>query len=226
MSKKRALMATAACLTLIATVAVSTPGATAAPQQQPRQLTPAQLRARLLTLAQLTKGSQHYQAAFNDDPTESNEPACLNTLDGMDSPVAPRSVKQGQAGFVEDSLSGPWILETLRSYPGQGAARAFDAATKTLAGCQMFTLNWPTPHQPSNETVTPQGPAGVGNQSWTATIVVAYQRPGYGITHYGAQYFIRIGDSTLNLEIDQIGIPMTVAQFKSLAVTAAKRLAG
>jgi hypothetical protein len=223
MIKKRALMT--ACLTLIMAVAVSTPAATAAPRQS-RQLTPAQLRARLITLGQLPRGSQPYQVAFNDLPNQSNKPACLNTLNAMDSPTAPPSVTQAQAAFAESKAVGPWILETLRSYPGQGAVRAFNSATATLAGCRTFTLNWSTPQEPSVETVAPHGSVGVGNQSWTATITVAYAVTGYGITQYVVQYFIRIGDSILNLEVNQSTSPMTVAQYKSLATTAAGRLAG
>jgi hypothetical protein len=224
MNTRRALLVAVASFALTTMAAVSAPGATAAPRQ-PRQLTPAQLRARLLTLAQLPKGTQPYQVTF-DDPTSSNKPACLNTLDGMDSPKAPPSSTQAQAGFVTQSQTGPWILETLRSYPGQGAIGAFNADTATLAGCQTFTLNWPTPVQPSVEYVTTHGPVGAGNQSWTATITVVPQEPGYGIPEYDVQYFIRVGDSTLNLEITWAYGPLTVAQYKPLAVAAAERLAG
>jgi hypothetical protein len=225
MIKKHVLMAAVACLTLPAAVAVSAPGASAAPRQS-GQLTPAQLRSRLITLGQLPRGTQPYQVAFNDLPNESNKPACLNTLNAMDSPTAPRSVTQAQAAFTESEAEGPWILETLRSYPGQGAVRAFSTDTATLAGCRTFTLNWSTPQQPSIETVDPHGSLGVGNQSWTATITVAYAVTGYGITQYVVQYFIRVGDSILNLEINQSISPMTIAQYKSLATTAVSRLAG
>jgi len=39
------------------------------------------------------------------------------------------------------------------------------------------------------------------------------------------QYFIRIGDSTLDLELDQLNTPPTVPDYKWLAAVAAGRLA-
>jgi len=220
----RMLVAATTSLTLIATLTVSVPGANATPRQSV-QLTPAQLRARLLTLAELPD-YYPYQAALQDDPSGSDKPTCMNTLDGMDSPTAPASATQAQAAFAQSIKAGPWILETLRSYPGQGAVRAFDTATQTLAGCHTFTINWSSGYQPSIETVTTHGSARIGNQSWTATISVVLAVAGYGVPpQYVVQYFIRIGDSTLDLELDQLNTPPTVPDYKWLAAIAAGRLA-
>jgi hypothetical protein len=220
----RMLVAATTSLTLIATLAVSVPGANASPRQS-AQLTPAQLSARLLTLGELPS-YYPYQAAPQDDPTGSDKPACMNTLDGMDSPAAPAPATQAQAAFAQSKKGGPWILETLRSYPGQGAVRAFDTATQTLAGCHTFTINWSSGYQRSIETVTTHGPARIGNQSWTATISAVLATAGYGVPpQYAVQYFIRIGDSTLNLELDQVNTPPTVPEYKWLAAIAAGKLA-
>jgi hypothetical protein len=202
----------------VAVLALSASGASAA-AHNPYQLTPGQLKARLLATDNLPRGYVTYPHATSY-PTYSNRPACMNTLDGLDNAVPPPGVTEASASFAM-SASGPWIFETLRSYPGQGAVRAFNSATATLAGCRTFLLSWNNPPEIATETVQPRGSVRLGNQSWSAAIGVITTIP---VT--GTMIVVRAGSSTVLLEVySSVWLP-TSAQIVAIAARATSKLIG
>jgi hypothetical protein len=209
-----------ACITM-AVLALSASGASgaSAAARSPHQLTTGQLKARLLSLGNLPSGYVTYPHQ-TDYPVYSNHPACMNTLDGLDSPAAPRGVTEASASYAL-STAGPWIFETLRSYPGQGAAQAFNSATATLGGCRSFSLSWNNPPEAATETVQPRGSVRLGNQSWSAAIGVITSIP---VT--GTMILVRTGSSTMLLEVySSVTLP-TPAQIVAMAARATSKLAG
>jgi hypothetical protein len=209
---------TAATLALTSTLALAATLALTANATPRGQYTTAQLRARLLVSADLP-GWQNYQFV-PDFPNGSNRPACLNAIDGLDSANAPRGVTEAQAAFAQ-SASGPWILQTLRSYPGNASANAVSAATATLSGCRSFALYWNGPPEVATETIQPMGSVHLGNQSWAAEIAVNSV-----ISDSETLILVRVGNSTMLLEVaTAAGVPMpTFAQAKTIAARAVSNL--
>jgi hypothetical protein len=209
-----------ACITVAAALTLSASGATAA-SRNPSQLPAGQLRARLLSTGDLPYGYFNYPLTTLD-PTGSSRPACISTLDGLDSPVPPRGVTEASASFAQSS-AGPWILETLRSYPGQGAAQTFSSATATLAGCRTFTLSWTSPPEIATETLQPRGSAHLGNQSWSAALLVTTSIP-----VAESMVVVRDGGSTMLLEVaSPVTVPLpTFAQVVAIAARATAKLSG
>ena len=206
-----------ACITG-AMLALSASGASAA-AQNPHQLTTGQLKARLLAIGNLPYGYVTYPHATYF-PDYSDQLACMNTLNGLDNPVPPSGVTQATASFAL-STAGPWIFETLRSYPGQRATQTFNSATATLAGCPSFLLRWSNPPAKATETVKPLGSVRLGNQSWSAAIGVITTIP---VTE--TMILVRTGDSTMLLEVaSSVGLP-TFAQVVAIAARATSKLSG
>ena len=221
----RGLTTTAsAALACVALAAALPPGAgaAAAPPRPSRQLTSGQLTRRLLTHYELPSGYHAYGWKPND-PTESDHPACISTFDGLDNPTPPQGVTQAQRAFRQ-SLAGPWLLETLRSYPGQGAARTFSKVTRSLAGCGRFTLIWLSPPSSGTEMFHRNGRVRLGNSSWWASISVVGSYP-----TDGAMFFVRVGSSTMLLEeTAQHDFPplMPFSQIRAIAALAVSQLTG
>lgn len=206
------------CIIVAAALVLSVIAALPARAAPRGQFTAAQLRARLLRIADLP-GWGNYRFVPNF-PVWSNRQACLNAVDGLDSTNPPRGATEAQAAFAQ-SVAGPWILQTLRSYPGQGAAQAFNSATATLAGCPVFYLSWNTPPEAATEIIQPRGPVRLGNQSWSASIAVLST-----ISQAETLIFVRVGSSTMLVElVTPDGLPMpTFAQASAIAARAAGKL--
>jgi hypothetical protein len=117
------------------------------------------------------------------------------------------------------SAAGPWIFETLRSYPGQGAAHTFNSATAMLASCRSFIVSWNNPPEVATETLQPRGSVRLGNQSWSAAIAVITTIP---VTE--TMILVRAGSSTMLLEVaSSVGLP-TFAQVTKIAARASTKL--
>jgi hypothetical protein len=206
------------CVIVAAALVLTSVGALPARAAPRGQFSTAQLRTRLLRTADL-RGWQNYHFVPNF-PVWSNRPACLNAINGLDSANPPRGVTEAQAAFAE-SVAGPWILQTLRSYPGQGAAQAFSAATATLARCPVFYLSWNNPPEAATEIIQPRGPVRLGNQSWSAAIAVLST-----ISQAATLILVRVGSSTVLIEAaapDGVPLP-TFAQVTAIAARAASKL--
>ena len=156
-------------------------------------------------------------------PDRVRSPACISTFDGLDNPTPPQGVTEAQRAFRQ-SLAGPWLLETLRSYPGRGAARTFSKVTSTLAGCGRFTVIWLSPSSSDTESFHRNGRVRLGNSSWWASISV--------IGSYStdeAMFFVRVGRSTMLLEESaQHDFPplMPFSQIRAIAALAVSQLSG
>jgi len=215
--RPKAAIAAAVLVLSAASGMAATPGmaANAAP---PGQFTSAQLSARLLRTADLP-GWQGYHFVPHF-PDSSNRPACLAAIDGLDSVNPPSGVTEAQAAFAR-SVSGPWILQTLRSYPGNASAKAFSAATTTLSGCATFELYWNQPSEDATETIQPLGSVRLGAQSWSAAIAVISSIP-----QAETLILVRVGKSTMLLEVataDDVPMP-TFAQARAIAARATSKL--
>jgi len=179
------------------------------------QLTTAQLKARLLTRADL---SGYVPFVPQDDlPSYSDKPACVATLNDLSSASAPSAaVTQARAAFAA-SPDGPWIEEVVRSYPGQGAAQAFAVAVKTLAGCGAFALGQTA--AAGTESVEPRGPVNLGSQSWSAAIATQTSAP---VTE--TLILVQEGSSLIALQVaSAVGLPAP-GQIRSIAAQAIARL--
>jgi len=179
------------------------------------QLTTAQLKARLLTRADL---SGYVPFVPQDDlPSYSDKPACVATLNDLSSASAPSAaVTQARAAFAA-SPDGPWIEEVVRSYPGQGAAQAFAVAVKTLAGCGTFALGQTA--AAGTESVEPRGPVNLGSQSWSAAIATQTSAP---VTE--TLILVQEGSSLIALQVaSAVGLPAP-GQIRSIAAQAIARL--
>jgi len=151
----------------------ATPVPSTAPAPGSAQLTAAQLKARLLTQADLAGYAP--TSPPGNFPSYSDKPACIGTLNDLSSASAPSAaVTQATAVFTAGP-DGPWVEEVARSYPGQGAAQAFAAAVKTLAGCGTFTLGRTA--AAGTESVRPLGSVNLGRQSWSAAIATQTSIP-------------------------------------------------
>ena len=179
------------------------------------QLTTAQLKGRLLTQTDL---SGYVSFVPQDDfPSYSDKPACVATLNDLSSASAPSAaVTQARAAFTA-GLDGPWIEEVVRSYPGQGAAQAFAATVKTLAGCGTFTLGQTT--AAGTESVQPLGSVNLGRQSWSAAIATHTSIP---VTE--TLILAQQGSSLVALQVaSAAGLP-SAGQIRSIAARAIARL--
>ncbi|MEW1545283.1 hypothetical protein [Streptomyces tsukubensis] len=106
-------------------------------------------------------------------PNRSGRPDCVQRLNSLElnRTTYPGAV-ESRAAWAQ-SRTGPFLQEVLRWYP-KGAARArADNAARALAGCGTYTLAWPD-GDTAQQTVTPLGPAGIGEKSWHATVTVKY----------------------------------------------------
>ncbi len=179
------------------------------------QLTMAQLKARLLTQADLSGYAPSVPP--NDFPSYSDKPACLATLNDLSSASAPSAaVTQATAAFTAGP-DGPWIEEVARSYPGQGAAQAFATAVKTLAGCGSFTLGQTA--AAGTESVQPRGSVNLGRQSWSAAIATQTSIP---VTE--TLILVQEGSSLIALQVaSAVGLP-AAGQIRSIAAQATARL--
>ncbi len=214
----RPLSIVVSCVIVAAALVLTSIAALPARAAPRGQFTTAQLSARVLRTADLP-GWRNYRFVPNF-PVWSSRPACLNAINGLDSVHPPRGVTEAQAAFAQ-SLSGPWILQTLRSYPGQGAARAFNSATAALAGCPVFYVSWNSPPESATEIIQPRGAVHLGNQSWSAAIAVLSS-----ISQAETLILVRVGSSTMLLEIAAPdGVPMpTFAQATAIAARATSKL--
>ncbi|MEU5973215.1 hypothetical protein [Streptomyces sp. NPDC047315] len=136
--------------------------------------TAADLTRALLSTAQLPAG---YVKTIlkNDPPTRSSRPDCVQRLNSLEihRTTAPGSI-EARVAFAQSS-SGPFLQQVLRWYPGTTTARRqLEAAASALAGCGTYTLTWPDGDQ-ARQTVTPHGSAGLGSESWHATVSVTYE---------------------------------------------------
>ena len=183
------------------------------------QLTTAELRDRLLTVADLAHGYQLYDRQILN-ANSSDRPACLAILDWLDGPAPPNGVTESQTAFAAGQ-DGPWILEVLRSYPRQVAAQALSTVTTDLSRCASFTLTWTSPPaETAAESVQPHGPVNLGDPSWSATLTVASSTP---VSE--TLILVRVKTSLLELEVaSAVGLPPT-AQVISIAARATAKLA-
>lgn len=181
------------------------------------QLTTAELKSRLLTVSDLPGGYQPYQLT-NNDPSSSDKPACLSTLNGLTFPPPSTTVTEASAAFAA-SQTGPWVLEVLRSYPGQGAAQAFGTAKTVLSGCHTFSIAWSSPQETATESVTPAAAPALGNQAWAATVDVQGSLP-----VAEELILVQAGSSLLALQVaSAIGLP-PASQVTGMATAAAAKL--
>ena len=105
----------------------------------------------------------------------------------------------------------------MRSYPGQGAAQAFAATVKTLAGCGTFTLGQTT--AAGTESVQPLGSVNLGRQSWSAAIATHTSIP---VTE--TLILAQQGSSLVALQVaSAAGLP-AAGQIRSIAARAIARL--
>jgi len=188
---------------------------TAHPAPGSAQLTTAQLKARLLTQADLAGYAP--SAPPNDFPSYSDKPVCVATLNDLSSASAPSAaVTQATAAFTAGP-DGPWIEEVARSYPGLGAAQAFAAAVKTLAGCGTFTLGQTA--AAGTESVQPLGSVNLGRQSWSAAIATQTTIP---VTE--KMILAQEGTSLIALQVaSAVGLP-PAGQIRAIAARAIARL--
>lgn len=183
------------------------------------QLTGAQLKSRLLTASDLPPGYGPY-AVSSDAPESSDKPSCLTTLNRLSDFSSPSSpATQANAAFAA-SQAGPWVIEVVRSYPGDGATQAFTAAKTVLSGCQAFSLAWTSPPQTATESVVPTAAPALGNQAWAASVDVQGGTP-----TTEDLILVQAGSSLLALQVaSAVGLP-SAAQVTAIADTAVARLA-
>jgi hypothetical protein len=209
-------VATSAQSAATATPSASRAAATASPAAT--QLTSAQLKSRLLMVSDLPSGYGPYPVSDNA-PEGSDKPACVATLNGLSnfsSPSAP--VTEASAAFAA-SQTGPWVLEVVRSYPGDGATAAFIAAKTVLSGCQAFSVAWTSPPQTATESVIPTAAPALGDQAWAALVNVTGSTP-----TTEDLILARAGSSLLALQVSSaVGLP-PASQVTAMATTAVAKL--
>ncbi|QDY79018.1 sensor domain-containing protein [Streptomyces qinzhouensis] len=132
----------------------------------------ARLTSALLTTGRLPAGYVRTTLP-NQPPNRAGRPDCVQRLNSLElnRTTYPGAV-ESRASWAQ-SRTGPYLQEVLRWYP-KGAARAqADNAARVLAGCGTYTLSWPD-GDTAQQTVTPLGPAGIGERSWHAKVTVKY----------------------------------------------------
>jgi hypothetical protein len=221
-ARSRTVRVAAAAVALAAAVAIGCPaaGAAVSTARAGGQLSAAELRAALLTAANLP-GYKSYKFSSADEPTGSNKPACLHALNDLGAaPVAPRGVTQAYVGFAQ-STAGPWLEEILRSYPGASAVGAFSGIVSVLGACGTLTLVWGAPAPATgSETVRALGSIALGSQSWSAEIVI-------GIVPDQTVEFldlVRVGGVLAVIALGETFYAVTAAKTKTLTVKALAKL--
>jgi hypothetical protein len=195
---------------------------TVAASPVPVQLTASQLNSRLLTVRDLPPGYGPYRVV-DDAAQSSNKPACLATLNSLSdfpSPVSPSApVTEASTAFAA-SQAGPWVLEVVRSYPGNGAAQAFTAARTVLSGCHTFSMAWTSPSMSATETVTSTAVPTLGEAAWAGSFGVSG-----GVSVTGDLILAQAGSSLVALQVESpLGLP-SAAQVTAMARTAVAKLA-
>ncbi|MCG5211769.1 hypothetical protein [Streptosporangium sp. KLBMP 9127] len=165
MSHRRTLVTAAVALTLLATAqpAVAAPAGSAAP-----------LSSGLLTRADLPAGYSRFTPSYQKYQS-STAPTCSSTLDGLEfSKPRRRGVQYATVAYAKGE-TGPWVMETLRSYRSGSAKKAFDQAVAKLRKCRDFEQTYTRPKPRRTVAVSVRGvrfPA-VATQTWAAGIAVA-----------------------------------------------------
>ena len=143
-------------------------GSTTAVTSAPRSA--ATLNSQLLTAADLPAGFQ--ASSFTPNvPSGSTNATCTDLLDGLELEGAPAGAQQARAYFAQ-SMSGPWLLEVLRSY-ASGAGAAFAQAADALTACRSFSETYPDGSGAAVE-LTARGAVGLGQASISADERVDY----------------------------------------------------
>ncbi|WP_432028601.1 hypothetical protein [Streptomyces sp. 1222.5] len=131
----------------------------------------AALSAALLRAADLPSGYRRTEFPDNS-PTRSDRPACVTTLNGLETrPGSGTGVVEARATFAQ-SRSGPYLQQVLRRLPGSGARQELGRAVRVLSRCAEFSIGWPD-GATGTERVEAHGPAGIGDASWHATVTAA-----------------------------------------------------
>lgn len=184
----------------------------------PELPTSAQLSSALLTTGQLPAGYVR-TGLRNDPPTRSNRPACLDTLNALESYRSTRpGAVEARATFAQ-SQSGPFLQEVMRGLPGTGARQDLRQAAAVLSGCGEFAIGW-SDGMTGTERVVAHGSAGIGDASWHATVTATSET----FTVQETLVLVVVGKTLVVLS--EAGSPTAPARSRtlSLARTAATRV--